>query len=588
VTFIAHDAVELPGFYLNAGASYITIEGFELSTAPYSNYQSCSSQNYAITIGNGSNYEIIQDNYIHNIYYGAFIFRTSTTDVTNYDQILNNIMAFSVITNQNSPYTYPCHASCAPNCTTGFVGVTLDANNTLVDGNDIQESDHLIEIGGTKVIQRRNICHDTYAADMGETNVYDHVDCFHTPSSSVQHVVHQVFENNQDYNRNDVSEHFLLVDGQSDQESQSLGTGNGSTTTFSGTLSLGSDTAIAPFSVIVLVGTGNGTASIYDTGFGSMTGSGTGTVSYSSGSISLTFSTAPPSGSAITAYYALANISSHDLIVRYNLTYNIGSCFVGGGSTGGFPGVRVYNNTSDHMTYGGGSSPGGVDITFYSVSAATPESNWVAINNIFYDAWEYSIDTPWSWVPGNAVYGAYVSPPEYAPGYSLVFMPACDPTPGCSYTSATTSAPGMVVSKDPKFNNVASYDFSLQSASPALNAGTYLTTVASTDSGSGTSLIVKDAGFFQDGYGIPGVQPDCIAVTTVSKTVCISAGGINYATNTISLANSITRSAGDPVWLYSDSTGRQVLIGNAPNIGATFDPPEPPPAPPTKLVAVAH
>jgi hypothetical protein len=584
IAFIAHDAVEVPGFSIAAGKSYITIEGFEISTAAYSGYQTCS-ENDAIAIGNGSNYEIIQNNYIHNVYWGSFIDRVNDTDTTAYTQILNNIMAFSVTTNQNPTYTYPCNSSCAPSCTTGFVGIVLGASNSLFDGNDIQEADHLIEVGGPKDIFRRNIAHDTYAADIGETSASRHIDFFHTPVGSGQHDVHQVFENNQDYNRNDVNEHFMLTETNSDQSSQSLGTGNGSTTTFSGTLSLGSDTAIAPFSVNVVVGSGGGTASVYDNGFGSMTGSGTGTITYSSGSISVTFSTAPTSGAAITAYYALASTNSHDMILRYNLMAYLGSCFIGGGD-GGLSGVRAYNNALYHVGYQGGTTNNNTAINLFSSSSSVPETNWSAINNLFYDGWDYTGYTPWYWISGNAGDGAYVSPPEYAPGYSLVFGSACDPSPGCSYLSATTSAPGMVVSKNPNFNNVASYDFSLQAGSPAINAGTYLTTVASTDSGSGTSLIVNDAGFFQDGYGIAGVNPDCIAVTTVTNQVCITA--VNYQTNTLTLASSITRSAGNPVWLYSDSTGRQVLFGQAPNIGATFGAAGSPPAPATGLTADPH
>jgi hypothetical protein len=132
---------------------------------------------------------------------------------------------------------------------------------------------------------------------------------------------------------------------------------------------------------------------------------------------------------------------------------------------------------------------------------------------------------------------------------------------------------------DPLFVN-PNGDWSLQQGSPALNAGTYLTTVASNDSGSGTSLIVNDVGYFQ-AFGIPGVTADCIAVTSTTNHVCITA--VNYQTNTLTLASSITRTQGDSVWLYSDSTGRQVLFGTAPNIGATFGPSSP--AAPTGLQA---
>ena len=147
-----------------------------------------------------------------------------------------------------------------------------------------------------------------------------------------------------------------------------------------------------------------------------------------------------------------------------------------------------------------------------------------------------------------------------------------------------TSDPGNI-SADPKFVDYVGNNFDLAAGSPAIGAGTNLTTVAAGDSGSGTSLVVNDAGFFQDGSGIAGVNADCIAVTTVAHYVCITA--VDYQTKTLTLASSVTRSAGDPVWLYSDSTGRTVLTGSAPNIGATFDPPSGP-APPTGLAALVN
>jgi hypothetical protein len=139
--------------------------------------------------------------------------------------------------------------------------------------------------------------------------------------------------------------------------------------------------------------------------------------------------------------------------------------------------------------------------------------------------------------------------------------------------------------------NYSSGNFNLAAGSPALNAGTHLTTVAAGDSGSGTSLVVTDAAFFQDGLGLnaAGVQADCIAVGTASNHVCVTA--VNYSTNTLTLASSISRSSGQGVYLYSKSDGTQVLTGSAPNIGATFSgssSSNPPPAPPTNLSAIVQ
>ena len=109
--------------------------------------------------------------------------------------------------------------------------------------------------------------------------------------------------------------------------------------------------------------------------------------------------------------------------------------------------------------------------------------------------------------------------------------------------------------------------------------------MAAGDSGSGTSLVVNDAAFFSDGYGLTGVQPDWIRVGA-STTVQIAS--INYDTNIITLANSINRSVGDPVYLYKDSDGTVVLTDSLPNIGAYGLPSLPPPPPPADLRAIAH
>jgi hypothetical protein len=111
-------------------------------------------------------------------------------------------------------------------------------------------------------------------------------------------------------------------------------------------------------------------------------------------------------------------------------------------------------------------------------------------------------------------------------------------------------------------------NLNLQSSSPAIGKGGALTTVAAGDPGSGTTLVVADSAFFQDGSYAPAgkVQPDWIAVGTVTNTVQISS--INHATNTITLVNSISRASNDPVWLYKKSDGAIVLYGSAPDAGA--------------------
>ncbi len=133
---------------------------------------------------------------------------------------------------------------------------------------------------------------------------------------------------------------------------------------------------------------------------------------------------------------------------------------------------------------------------------------------------------------------------------------------------------------DPKFVNAGTTppadkmdatlpNLDLRSLSPAIDAGGALTTVAITDTGSGTSLMLADARHFQDGrYGPPGIiQADWIAVGAVRNVVQILS--IDYPTNTITLAKSVGRNANDPVWLYKKSDGERVLYGSAPDSGAS-------------------
>jgi hypothetical protein len=134
------------------------------------------------------------------------------------------------------------------------------------------------------------------------------------------------------------------------------------------------------------------------------------------------------------------------------------------------------------------------------------------------------------------------------------------------------------VSGDPKFVNASSSlgdpseatypNLNLKADSPAIDKGGPLTTVGSGDVGSGVSLVVADAGYFQDGTWAPAgtVEPDWIAVGSVTKVVQISA--VNYSTNTITLASGINRNVGDSVWLYKKSDGKLVLYGSAPDAGA--------------------
>jgi len=231
-----------------------------------------------------------------------------------------------------------------------------------------------------------------------------------------------------------------------------------------------------------------------------------------------------------------------NLIVRYNKTKNIeGSYFVALDNNNAAASTKnvTYNNTL--------ASTGRFDQFFVDYSASSYSST---MNNLLYDALSLS-----------GAYGTYRgSKSGIVQSYNLYYSPAGTMTFGEPASSET----GAVKNQNPIYNTS---NFSIASNSPAVNAGGPLTTVAVADSGSGTSLYVTKAEFFQPGgWGGTEVQADWIAVGTTSNIAQISS--IDYTNNIITLANTISRSDGDSVWLYKKSDGVRVLYGTAPDIGA--------------------
>ncbi len=141
-------------------------------------------------------------------------------------------------------------------------------------------------------------------------------------------------------------------------------------------------------------------------------------------------------------------------------------------------------------------------------------------------------------------------------------------TPAGALTLVAPNQPEFsdILQVDPCFVDYDAGDYELDVSSALVDAGIPLTNVDASDSGTGTTLKVDDARFFSDGMGVPGVDPDWIAVGTVGNVVQIVS--VDYDTATITLAGSIARSLDDPVWLYKLSDGTVVLFGPAPDLGA--------------------
>jgi hypothetical protein len=307
------------------------------------------------------------------------------------------------------------------------------------------------------------------------------------------------------------------------------------------------------------------------------------------------YNTFGPDAKGILAQNASGTQSCCDHIIeRFNTASRLGGGFNSVNQPDlTWPYVKVYNNTLVDVSLDASVSlQGDIDNVENSTNAAM-------LNQLYY------LTGPVNLTGFNmyACANAGTNPPASANctnGYSLSYCSGiiCSTVYGHTYEVGTWLGESHDQIADPLFVKYVSQgslsnDYHLQAGSPAIAAGTSLTTVASGDSGSGTSLVVADASFFQDGYGLSNpystVQGDCVAVTTVTNHVCVTS--VNYATNTLTLASSITRSSGDSVWLYSKSDGVQVLTGSAPDLGAypygsggsTH-----PPAPPSGLAAVVQ
>lgn len=178
--------------------------------------------------------------------------------------------------------------------------------------------------------------------------------------------------------------------------------------------------------------------------------------------------------------------------------------------------------------------------------------------------WSYTTYNDWPEnvvIKNNIVYG---NSNEWRVG-STNILPQVD------YENNFNLNPGFLNTDMSDKTSLVLPDLRLGSGSPCIDAGIALTQAHGAGSGS-VSLVVDDALPFQDGTWGSALThgatyfPDWIAIGSVGNIVKIAA--IDYATKTITLASPMTWTDGSKIWLYSDSHGRRVLYGTAPDIGA--------------------
>ena len=127
-----------------------------------------------------------------------------------------------------------------------------------------------------------------------------------------------------------------------------------------------------------------------------------------------------------------------------------------------------------------------------------------------------------------------------------------NPLAAISGNTVSTANPMFVNINFPEnIENINNFDFHLQSTSPAINSGVFLTTTTSV--GTGSVIQVADAGYFIDGFGI--TNGDVIQLQGQSQTATITA--INYTTNTITVDRKFNMDfrAGSKLGLFGHCSG---------------------------------
>jgi hypothetical protein len=180
----------------------------------------------------------------------------------------------------------------------------------------------------------------------------------------------------------------------------------------------------------------------------------------------------------------------------------------------------------------------------------------------------------------NLLFGAHGQPAfvryEYGGGGVVWTLDDAKRTKPASWAATNLEA-------DPFFVNTVGQgpakDFNLRPGSPAIDAGVDL--AVATAGGSGTTLVVDDANYFTDGWGIPGVVGDSIKI---DQEAPVGIAQVDYATNTITLNAPRSWVQGSSIYYFRSDR----FQGAAPDRGSHElggqTPPPPPSRPPTPVL----
>ena len=251
---------------------------------------------------------------------------------------------------------------------------------------------------------------------------------------------------------------------------------------------------------------------------------------------------------------------SYEVIIRNNIIYDNNSGLLLRNKSRGW---MVYNNTiaNNSRDYNGPNS----DYTwtrkpiFTGIRGGSPQKNHVIKNNIIGDNPQTEMDAPGSM---NCDYNLYFNTYKAITfahfkgnhDWDLINFNQWKNIINGDQHSLTTTNPQFVNVPSRPNGNHSKYNFSLQSNSPAIDKGNFLTTTSS--GGSGKQIKVKDARFFYNGFGV--TQGDLVQFEGQTQTARVTQ--VNYNTNTITVDKSLTWTSGQGISLpYS---------GSSPDIGA--------------------
>ncbi len=209
---------------------------------------------------------------------------------------------------------------------------------------------------------------------------------------------------------------------------------------------------------------------------------------------------------------------------------------------------------------------GAMGISFASMIECKPIDNCIYFNTIYHNGYNSYVDRYWS---GGIAFGNWGN--GTMPGNIIVNNILHDNFKGKSITGYGDAGPQVILDNwmdegDPGFmddtipidkTDPTLPDFRLRSGSPCIDKGVFLTAITSA-SGTGRTLTVDNAGFFYDGWGIPGEAGDMIQLEGQTTTARIIS--IDYGKNSITADRALSWTQGQGLSLaYS---------GTSPDLGA--------------------